>query len=150
VRDLQFNPIIREFFSTTTSLGVQHRFGQSLKVAVLGDYVRSWRAQDFNFYLAQAVRPAGEIHWDINNRWNVEGNFTFSRGMGFHDYDNVQNSFLINYVKPFRRSSDDEGGEVPVAYPLRFSFGIQSASYFNFTGTGQTNEIRPVIRLSLF
>lgn len=150
VRDLQFNPIIREFFSTTTSIGVQHQFGQSLKVAVLGDYVRSWRAQDFKYYLAQAMRPAGEIHWDINNRWNVEGNFIFSRGMGFHDYDNVQNSFLINYVRPFRRSADDEGGEVSVAYPLRFSFGIQSASYFNFTGTGQTNQIRPVIRLSLF
>ncbi len=150
VRDLQFNPIVREFFSTTTSIGVQHQFGQRLKLAVLGDYIRSWRAQDFKFALGQAMRPSGEFEFDINNRWNVQGNFSFSRGMGFHDYDNVQNSLLINYVRPFRRSIDDGVGEVPVEYPLRISFGFQSASYFNFSGSGNTNQIRPVIRLTLF
>lgn len=150
VRDLQFNPIIREFFSTSTSIGVQHQFGQNLKVAVLGDYIRSWRAQDFNFFLAQAVRPATQFEWTINNRWSAEGNLIFSRGMGFHDYDNVQNSLLINYVRPLHRATNDGAGDVPVEYPLRISFGIQTASYFNFSGVGQTNKIRPVIRLTLF
>ncbi|HVO42967.1 MAG TPA: tetratricopeptide repeat protein, partial [Aggregatilineales bacterium] len=150
VRDLQFDPVVREFFSTTTSFGVQHEFGQRLKVAVLGDYIRSWRAQDNFYYLAQAARPAGDFQLNINNRWSVEGNFAYSRGMGFHEYDNVQNSLLINYLRPFRRSVDDGVGEVPVEYPLRVSFGIQSASYFNFSGRGQTNQIRPVIRLTLF
>ncbi len=150
VRDLQFSPVVREFFSTVTSVGVQHQFGRSLKVAVLGDYIRSWRAQDYQYFLAQAMRPAGQFEWDINDRWSAEGNFIFSRGMGFHEYDNVQNSFLISYVRPFRRSIDDGGAEVPVAYPLRISFGIQTASYFDFSGHGQTNLIRPVIRLTLF
>jgi hypothetical protein len=80
----------------------------------------------------------------------VEGNFAFSRGMGFHEYDNVQNSFLINYIRPFRRRMDDGSGQIPVEYPLRFSFGLQSANYFNFTGNGSTNLLRPVVRLSLF
>lgn len=150
VRDLKFNPIVREFFSTTTSLGLQHQFGKNLKVAALGEYIRSWRAQDFSFFLAQAMRPAGRFEYEINDRWSVEGNFAFSRGMGFHEYDNVQNSFLINYIRPFRRRMDDGSGQIPVEYPLRFSFGLQSANYFNFTGNGSTNLLRPVVRLSLF
>ena len=150
VRDLQFNPVAREFFSTTTSIGVQHQFGQNLKVAVLGDYIRSWRIQDSSYFIAQAARPAAQFQWNINDRWSAEGNFIFSRGMGFHDYDNVQNSFLISYVRPFRRSIEDGGGAVPVQFPLRISFGIQSASYFNFSGTGSTNQIRPVVQLNLF
>jgi tetratricopeptide (TPR) repeat protein len=150
VRDLKFNPIVREFFSTTTSVGLQHQFGKNLKVAALGEYIRSWRAQDFNYFLAQAMRPAGQFEYDVNDRWSVEGNFAFSRGMGFHDYDNVQNSFLINYQRPLHRRMDDGGAPIPVEYPLRFSFGLQTANYFNFTGSGSTNILRPVFRLTLF
>jgi tetratricopeptide (TPR) repeat protein len=150
VRDLKFDPIIREFFSTTTSIGLQHQFGKNLKVAALGEYIRSWRAQDFSFFLAQAMRPAGQFEYDINDRWSAEGDFSFSRGMGFHDYDNVQSSFFINYMRPFHRSMDDGGGRLPVEYPLRFSFGLQNANYFNFTGNGSTNKLRPVVRLTFF
>jgi tetratricopeptide (TPR) repeat protein len=150
VRDLKFNPIVREFFSTNTSLGLQHQFGKNLTITALGEYIRSWRAQDFSYFIAQAMRPAGRFEYDINDRWSVEGAFAFSRGMGFHEYDNVQNSFLINYIRPFRRSIDDNGGKIPVDYPLRISFGLQSASYFNFTGSGSTNILRPVVRLTLF
>ncbi len=149
VRDLQFSPLIREFFSTTTSVGVQHQFGENLKVAILGDYIRSWRVQDLQFAIAQAMRPGAEVNYRINNSWSVDGNFTFSRGEGFHDYDNVQSSLLINYVRPFRRGLDDGSGSVPVEYPLRFSFGIQNANYMNFAGRAQT-ILRPVVRLSLF
>jgi hypothetical protein len=94
--------------------------------------------------------PGGEFDYQVNDRWSVQGIFAFSRGMGFHEYDNVQNSLLINYVRPFRRSMDDGAGAVPVDYPLRFSFGFESATYYSFSGRGQTNQIRPVIRLTLF
>ena len=150
VRDLQFSPIVREFFSTTTSVGLQHQFGKNLKVAALGEYTRAWRAQDFQYFLAQGMRPAGQFEYDVNDRWNVTGNFSFSRGMGLHDYDNVENSLLINYERPFHRNMNDGGEQIPVEYPLRFSFGIQSASYYNFTGPGAKTLIRPVFRLSLF
>ncbi len=77
------------------------------------------------------------------------GDFAFSRGEGIHDYDNVQSSVLISYNKPVRRNVSDSIGEVPVEYPIRFAFGVQNASYFNFAGGNQT-IVRPFIRLTLF
>jgi len=156
VRDLTFSPLIREFYSTLMSGGLQHQFGKNLKVAVLADYIRSWRVQEPSIlangqvsWFAQTLRPAGEVQYKVNNRWSADANFSLSRGQGFHSYDNVQNSFFISYTKPIRRSMEDVGGSVPVEYPLRFSFGIETADYFNFTGHGQT-ILRPLVRLTVF
>ena len=66
VRDLLFRPLIREFYSTSTSAGLQHEFGERLRVAVLGEYIRSWRVQDSSYWIAQAMRPAAEIEWKPN------------------------------------------------------------------------------------
>jgi tetratricopeptide (TPR) repeat protein len=149
VRDILYNPLIREFFSTNTSIGIRHQFGEKLEVGVLGEYIRTWRVQGLDFAIAQAMLPGAEVKYQAAKNWSVEGNFTWSRGQGFHDYDNVQSRLLINYVRPLRRGFDDGGGEVPVEYPLRFSFGIQNANYMNFTGRAQT-ILRPVVRLTLF
>jgi tetratricopeptide (TPR) repeat protein len=155
VRDLQFSPVGKEFFSTVASGGLQHDFGKKLKVAVLADYIRAWRSEPAslaagpNFFIAQALRPATEVHYKVNNRWSVDGDFVFSRGQGFHAYDNVQNSFFISYTKPFRRSMEDGNGTVPVEYPIRLSFGIETADYFNFTGNGHT-VVLPLVRLTVF
>jgi tetratricopeptide (TPR) repeat protein len=149
IRDLQFNPLVREFWSTTTGVGVQHQFGEKLKVALLGEYIRSWRTQNTDYWIAQAMRPAGQFSYQATSRWSVDGSFSFSRGQGFHDYDNIQSSFLINYVRGVRRNVSDGVTEVPVEYPLRFSFGVENANYFNFTGQNQS-ILRPVIRLTLF
>jgi tetratricopeptide (TPR) repeat protein len=149
VRDLLFRPLIREFYSTTTSAGLQHEFSEKLRVAVLGEYIRSWRVQDLNFWIAQAIRPAAEVEWKPSRRWTVNGDFAFSRGEGIHDYDNVQSSFLISYIRPMRRVVSDSLGQVSVEYPIRFSFGIQNAKYLNFAGQNQT-ILRPMIRLTLF
>ncbi len=64
-------------------------------------------------------------------------------------YDNVQSGFLISYLKPWRRTLQDATGQVPVEYPLRFSFGITTDDFFNFAGRGQT-LVRPVVRLTLY
>jgi len=61
----------------------------------------------------------------------------------------VQSGFFISYLKPWRRTLQDATGEVPVEYPLRFSFGTQTQDFMNFAGRGQA-LIRPVIRLTLF
>jgi len=95
------------------------------------------------------MRPAAEIEWKSSRRWTVNGSFAFSRGEGIHDYDNVQSSFLISYLKPLRRNVSDSFGEVPVEYPIRFSVGFENANYFNFAGHNQT-ILRPVFRLTLF
>lgn len=151
VRDIQYNPAIREFFTTKTYAGLQHTFGRQRKltVAALGEYIRSWRVQDDIFAIGQALQPAGQVTYEPNNRWKIDGSFAWGKGEGYSVYDNVQSSFFISYVKPIRRSMTDGFGEVPVAYPLRFSVGIQTDNFYNFTGRGQA-QIRPVIRLTLF
>ena len=52
-------------------------------------------------------------------------------------------------MKPIRRHVNDGTGDLPVEYPLQFSFGFQQDDFYNFTGRGQA-IFRPVFRLSLF
>ena len=148
-RDLLFRPFVREFYTTTTSAGVQHEFGERLRVAVLGEYIRSWRVQDLQYWIAQTVVPSVEAEFKPTRRWTVNEKFTFQYGQGIHDYDNVQNSFYISYNKPWRRNVSDNLGQVPVEFPIRFAFGVQNANYFNFAGHSQT-ILRPFLRLTLF
>lgn len=149
VRDLQFNPRIREYFSTSTYGGLQRTFGQNLKVSVLAEYIRAWRVQDLTFVTAQAMRPAASFEYRIGRRWTVDGQVAFDRGEGFHDYDNIQSGFFISYDKPLRRNVAGVSGDVPVEYPLRFSVGLQQDEFPNFTGQGQA-IFRPVFRLTIF
>jgi hypothetical protein len=149
VRDLQFSPLVREYFTTSTYAGLERQFGQRLKLAVLGEYLRAWRVQDLTFATAQTMRPAANLNFRASKNWSVEGRFALDRGEGFHPYDNTQTGVLISYVKPLHRTWNDGGGAVPVEYPLRFSFGIQQQTFFNFAGRGQT-IFRPVVRLTIF
>jgi len=148
-RDVLFRPLIREYFTTSSYVGVQHRFGSNLRVAMLAEYLRSWRVKDLQFAIAEAVRPGVRFDYQPNSRWSVQGSFLMSRGQGFHTYDNVQNEFLVSYVKPMRGAVNDGTGETPVSYPLRFSFGLQQQTFYDFPGGGRTTVL-PVIRLTLF
>jgi tetratricopeptide (TPR) repeat protein len=145
-RDFLIRPLIREYYTTNTYVGLQRQFGDKFRVTVLGDYLRSWRVLDQNFAIAQAMRPAAQFEYKASARWSAEGSFTFSRGEGFHSYDNVQSGVLISYVKPMRATIRDGDETVPVAYPLRFSFGIQQQDFYSFPGHGVT--VSPVVRLS--
>lgn len=150
VRDLLFHPLPREFFTTDTWVGMEHKFGDKLAVTVLGKYIRSWRVQDLTFATAQALIPGARIEYKRNERWSFDGSFDLTRGEGFHLYDNVQSGFLISYVKPLRRSVSDVNGPLSVDYPLRFSVGIQQQTFYGYTGTGGTSSFRPVVKLSIF
>ncbi|HEY2117434.1 MAG TPA: tetratricopeptide repeat protein [Candidatus Angelobacter sp.] len=150
VRDLLFRPLVREFFTTSTWAGMEHKFGQKASLTVLGKYIRSWRVQDLTFATAQALIPGARFEYKPNDRWSFDGSMDFTRGEGFHLYDNVQSGFLISYVKPIRRSVNDVNGSLNVDYPLRFSVGLQQQSFFSYTGTGSTSALRPVVRISIF
>lgn len=151
VRDLLFRPLIREFFTTDTWVGVEHKFGQKMAITGLAKYIRSWRVQDLDFTIAQVLIPGARFEYRPNERWQVDGSFDLSRGEGFHLYDNVQSGFLISYVKPLRRNVNDVNGSVNVDYPLRFSIGLQQQSFYSFTGAaGSTSSFRPVFRVSIF
>ena len=149
IRDIQFSPLIREWFYTNTYVGVNRKFSEKLSVAVLANYLRSWYVQDAAFTTAQVMEPSARVEYKPNDRWSFEANGTLSRGQGFHSYDNIQSGVLISYVKPLRRMLDAGGGEVPVEYPIRFSFGVQQETFYNFTGRAQPMVV-PIVRLSLF
>jgi tetratricopeptide (TPR) repeat protein len=158
-RDLQFEgtgriatgpfALSREFYSTSTYIGMQRKFGKNFKLTVLGEYLRTWRVQENDFATAQIMRPAADFEYRVNRNWTVNGTFSTSRGQGFHDYDNVQSGVLISYVKPLRRILNDGNGALPIEYPLRISFGLQQQTFYNFTGRGQA-MFRPIVRLTLF
>jgi tetratricopeptide (TPR) repeat protein len=148
-RDLLFHPLVREFFSTSTYAGIEHRFGEHLKLTGVGEYIRSWRVQDTSWVFAQAMRPAISLQYQPTRRWLVDADFAFTRGQGFHAYDNMHSGFFISYTKPLRKSIADGSGSVPVEYPLQFSVGLQQEQFFQFTGHGQA-MFRPVFRLTLF
>src|SRR5436305_1234900 len=149
-RDLQYNPLIREYFSTSTWAGYQRSlFNRKASFTVLGAYIRAWRVRDLDFAIAQAMRPAVKFSITPNLRWSFDAAFAYNRGEGFHAYDNTQSEFLISYQKPLHRNVEDGGDTVPVGYPVRFSVGIQNQNFMNFTGRDQA-IFRPVFRLTLF
>ena len=149
-RDILFRPLIREYFTTTTYVGIERKFGSAWTVAGLGEYVRAWRVQDTDFVIAQALRPGYRVDWrPMNSHWAVHASGAWSRGEGFSLYDNVTNEATVSWVKGFQRPMNDGIGEVPVTYPLRISFGIQQQSLYNFTGTNR-NTMLPIIRINLF
>ena len=149
VRDIHFDPTIREWFFTSTYAGVEHKFGERTRVRLIGEYLRSWNVQDMIYATAQAMRPAAEVEFRPARHWLVNASGSFSRGEGFHAYDNMTSGFLVTYTKPLRSVSQFDGTPVATEYPLRISFGMQSQSFMNFPGSKSANFL-PVIRVSLF
>lgn len=149
VRDLLFHPTVREYYTTSTYVGVQHKFGRQLTVTMLEKYSRAWRVQDALFATAQAMLPSARVEYRPGVHWSMQGEVTLSRGQGFHAYDNAQSQFLIAYTRPVQRALDDGTGALRVSYPANFSFGIQQQTFYNFAGQGRT-VILPIVRVVLF
>ncbi len=150
VRDELFRPTIAEYFTTSSYVGVQRKFGTSWKFAVFADYLRSWRVQGVAFAIAQAARPAFRFDYaPLASHWSVHAEGMWSRGEGFHAYDNVSNEITVSYTKALQRPVSDGDGEVAVSYPLRFSVGLQQQSFYDFPGSNR-NQFLPVVRLNLF
>jgi hypothetical protein len=145
-----FRPLIREYYTTDSYIGVQRKFGSAWKAAVLAEYLRAWRVQDASFAVAQALRPGFRLDYQpLASHWAVHANGTWSQGKGFHAYDNVSNQIVVSYTKGLQRVVNDSLGEVPVTYPLRISFGIEQQSFYGFNGRNR-NTVLPVIQFTLF
>ena len=149
VRDLLFHPLVQEYFSTSSYIGFQRKFGSRLTAALLAEDLRSWRVQNTNYAIAQAFLPGARFEFRASPRWNVQGSFLLSRGSGYHAYDNAQSEFLVSYTRPFHQQSPDATGGEP-AHPFRLSFGLQQQTFYNFTGTGSTTTLLPVVHFNLF
>lgn len=150
VRDVQFHPLISEYYTTSTFAGIRRKFGENrAELSIFGEYLRSWRVQDTAFAIAQAMRPAFRLNYNVSNSWAVQGSGVWSRSEGFHAYDNVNDQFLVTYTRQVERSIHDGNADVPVRYPMSFSFGMQQQSFYDFRGTNR-NTFLPVIRLTIF
>jgi cation diffusion facilitator CzcD-associated flavoprotein CzcO len=147
--DLQFSPLIREFYYTSAYLGIERKVSERLNFRVLAEDIRAWRVVDNRWAIAQAIRPAANVAYSPTRNWSVQGSVAYSRGMGFHAYDNVQSGFSVSYAKAVRRDFKADGDAVPLRYPIRFSVGMQQESFYNFTG-GNSHQLRPYVSISLF
>ena len=150
-RNLTFSPLVRQFFTTSTYAGITRKFGEKLTVTALGEYIRSYRVQDTLTATAQALRPGGTVEFRPNHTWSVNGEFAYTRGEILQDYDNYYTAFYVSYGRPFRRIITDSNGSFPVEYPLRFSLGVETEQFPNFTGvTKSVQLLRPIVRLTVF
>ncbi len=149
-RDVLFRPLIREYYTTDTYIGLQRKFRPAWTAAVLAEYLRAWRVQDASFAIAQALRPGFRLDYKpMASHWAVHAAGTWSRGEGYHAYDNVSNEVIVSYTRGLERPLNDGQGEIPVTYPLRISLGIQQQTFYDFTGKNRST-ILPVIRFNVF
>jgi tetratricopeptide (TPR) repeat protein len=148
-RDLQFHPLVQEYFNTSSYVGIQHKFGDRFTAALLAEDLRSWRVQGLQYATAQAFLPGARFDFHANSRWNAQASFLLSRGSGYHEYDNAQSEFLISYNRPIHGTLKDANETVPVSYPLRISFGVQQQTFYNFDGSSKST-ILPVVHFTLF
>ena len=111
--------------------------------------MRSWQVHDTQYAIAQALLPGARFVFRMTPRWNMQGSFLLSRGEGYHPYDNAQSEFLLSYERTVRANLKDRAGEIPVTYPMRFSFGLQQQAFYNFPGSGRTTLL-PVVHFILF
>lgn len=147
--DEQFSPVNREFYYTSTYLGLERKITENLQVRGIAEYLRSWRVEGNQFAIAQALRPAARVEYQATRNWAVQAQFALSRNMGFHAYDAVESGFTVSYAMPFHRSFEEKGAAVSLRYPIRFSAGMQQESFYNFTGKGN-QQFRPFVGITLF
>ncbi|MGH9642427.1 MAG: tetratricopeptide repeat protein, partial [Terriglobales bacterium] len=148
-RDEQFSPIPREFYYTSTYAGIERKFSERLKVRAIGEYLRSWRVEINKYAIAQAFRPAANVEFSPARNWFIQVNAAYYRNMGIHAYDAVQSGLAVSYAMPIRRSFEDNGKELPLRYPIRFSAGLQQEDFVNFNGPA-SQQFRPYVQISIF
>ena len=148
-RDEQFSPVPREFYYTSSYIGIEQKFSERLRVRAVAEDLRSWRVELSNYAIAQALRPAGSVEYSPARNWTLQASVAYSRNMGFHAYDAVQSGFSLSYAKPIGRTFHDETGEVNVRYPIRFSVGLQQEDFMNFPGE-HSQQFRPYLSVNLF
>ena len=69
--------------------------------------------------------PPACVDFSLTHNWECRHPRAYSSPRSFHAYDATQNGFSVSYAGPFRRRFNDDGGPVTLAYPMRFSAGVQ-------------------------
>jgi predicted Zn-dependent protease len=147
--DQQFSPENYEDYMTASYVGIERKFGERLNLRAMAEDVRAWRIVGSNWGNAQNVRPAGSVDFIPKRNWELQASSAYSSTRSFHVYDAIQNGFSVSYARPFRRKFNDDSGTVVLAYPIRFSAGMEDETFVNFKG-GQNQQFRPYVQISLF
>jgi len=148
-RDVLFRPSIHEYFTTSTYAGVEHRFGENVRLSVVGEYLRAWRVEGTEFAIAQTMRPNFNVDAKLSRRWSISAGGLWSHGEGFHSYDSVDSHFLVSYVHEMHANRRDGVESASVSYPMRLSFGFQQQTFYSFPTRSHTALV-PVISFTLF
>jgi tetratricopeptide (TPR) repeat protein len=135
-RDLLFGPAVYEYYQTVSYAGLQHGFGSRIRASAVAEFLRAWRVQGNSFAIAQTLRPRFGIDAQFQEHWTLSASGAWSSGRSFHAYDNVTSSVMFTYTheRNLNRSLGSETASL--AYPLRFSFGLEQQSFYDFPGHG--------------
>jgi tetratricopeptide (TPR) repeat protein len=146
-RDLLFGPSVHEYYQTISYAGLQHRFGSRIRVSAVAEFLRAWRVEGSQCAIAQTFRPRFGVDTDFNKHWSLSASGSWSSGRSFHAYDNVTSSFLLSYTH--ERALNGSGGAetATVTYPMRFSFGLEQQTFYDFPGHGHT-QVVPAARFT--
>jgi hypothetical protein len=140
-RDLLFGPAVYEYYQTVSYAGLQRRFNSHIRASAVAEFLRSWRVEGDQYALAQTLRPRFGVDAEIKQRWALSASGAWSSGRGFHSYDNVASSFMLSYTH--ERGLDRSIGPETAAmvYPMRFSFGLEQQTFYDFPGHGHTQVV---------
>jgi len=147
--DQHFTAVMSKNYYTSAYLGIERQVSQKLTFAVVSKDLRAWRVKGNSYAIAQALLPAGSVEFAPTRNWSVHASAAYFRNMSAHVYDAVQCGFAISYAMPVHHDITDDGREVDLQYPIRFSAGMQQEAFFNFT-RGQNQQFRPYLSITLF
>ncbi len=149
MNDQTFRPVGIEDYYTSSYIGLQHRFGNTIDVKGIVEDLRAWRVVSPRSGIAQALIPSGTVSFSPARNWQVQANAAWTSTRGFHIYDNVKGGATVSWALPFHREFHDEGGDVVLQYPIRFTGGIQQNTFYNFTGA-PNQQFRPFVGITIF
>jgi len=140
-RDLLFGPSIHEYYQTISYAGLQRGFGSHIRVLAVAEFLRAWRVEGSEYAIAQALRPRFGVDAGLSQHWTLSASGAWSSGRSFHAYDSATSSFLLSYTRErgFGKALSSETASL--AYPLRFSFGLQQQTFYDFPGQERTQVV---------
>jgi tetratricopeptide (TPR) repeat protein len=140
-RDLLFGPAVYEYYQTVAYAGLERKFGSRIRASAVAEFLRSWRVQAADYAIAQTLRPRFGLDDRINDHWSLSASGAWSTGRGFHAYDNVTSSVMVAYTREHNWNKNIGAETASVAYPMKFSFGVQQQSFYDFPGQERTQVI---------
>jgi tetratricopeptide (TPR) repeat protein len=148
-RDLLFGPSVHEYYTTISYVGLERRFGSRVTASAVANFQRSWRVEGNQYAIAQSLSPGFSLDANLTRHWSLNATGSWSSGRSFHAYDNVTSGFVVSYTRERRFQRSDGAESASVSYPMRFSFGLQQQTFYDFPGHSHTAVV-PVIRFTLF